>query len=236
MHKLLSVNSIDASYHKKEILHSVSINVAGGEIVSLIGPNGAGKSTLLKVIAGLLLPRKGKVIFNEQEITALSPDKRAKKGIGYFMQGGEIFQNLTVVENLEMGGFVVNNGSLAQKLEEVFQIFPILKDIQDKRAGLLSGGQRHLLAIGIILINNPRLLLLDEPSAGLAPGLVTTILEKVKEINQTMGTSIVLVEQNIKEALRISNRIYIMKEGRIVEEGIPQKIMEERRIEAAFFH
>lgn len=236
MDKLLSLNSITASYHKKEILHNVSINIGSGEVVSLIGPNGAGKSTLLKVVAGFLIPKKGTVTLNTEEITTLSPGIRARKGIGYFMQGGEIFQNLTVIENLEMGGFAIKNGSLRQRFDNVFQIFPALKDIQNKRAGLLSGGQRHMLAMGIILMSRPKLLLLDEPSAGLAPALVESILKKAKEINLTTGASILLVEQNIKEALRISDRIYIMKDGQIIDEGEPKRIVAEKRIEAAFFH
>lgn len=236
MDRLLSLNSITASYYKKEILHNVSINIGSGEVVSLIGPNGAGKSTLLKVVAGFLIPKKGTVTLNADEITSLSPGIRARNGIGYFMQGGEIFQNLTVIENLEMGGFAIKNASLRQRFENVFQIFHALKDIQNKRAGLLSGGQRHMLAMGIILMGRPKLLLLDEPSAGLAPALVESILKKAKEINLTTGASILLVEQNIKEALRISDRIYIMKDGQIIDEGDPKRIVAEKRIEAAFFH
>jgi branched-chain amino acid transport system ATP-binding protein len=235
MDNILALDSITASYHKKEILHNVSINIAKGKIISLIGPNGAGKSTLLKVIAGLLIPKKGEVILNDEKITNLSPDLRTHKGIGYFMQGGEIFQNLTVLENLEMGGFTLKNDFLKQRFEEVFQVFPSLKNIQNKRAGLLSGGQRHLLAIGIILINRPELLLLDEPSAGLAPALVTDILKKARDINQITGATIILVEQNVKEALRISDRVYIMKDGKIIDDGIPDTMVAEKKIEAAFF-
>ena len=235
MDNILVLESIFASYHKKEILRNVSINVAKGKIISLVGPNGAGKSTLLKVIAGLLIPKKGEVILNDEKITNLSPDLRTHKGIGYFMQGGEIFQNLTVLENLEMGGFTLKNDPLKQRFKEVFQVFPSLKNIQNKRAGLLSGGQRHLLAIGIILINRPELLLLDEPSAGLAPALVTDILKKARDINQIMGATIILVEQNVKEALRISDRVYIMKDGKIIDDGIPDTMVAEKKIEAAFF-
>lgn len=232
---ILSVDGIYASYHKKEILRGVSIYVSKGEIVTLIGPNGAGKSTILKVIIGTLAPQKGKVYFLNNDVTNLSPHLRVKKGIGYFMQGGEVFRNLTVLENLELGGFDFSKQDYKERLDEIFGLFPILTEMKSKRAGLLSGGERQALALGIILMRRPKLLLLDEPSAGLAPSLVKNIIAKILQINMDLGTSILLVEQNIGEALKISKRVYLLKNGEMVGEKDPKSISQEETLEEVFF-
>ena len=232
---ILSVENIHASYHKKEILRDVSIQVSNKEIVTLIGPNGAGKSTLLRVIIGNLMPQKGKVYFLNNDVTNLSPHLRVKKGIGYFMQGGEVFRNLSVLENLELGGFDFSKIDYKERLDEIFGLFPILADMKSKRAGLLSGGERQALALGIVLMRRPKLLLLDEPSAGLAPSLVKSILSKINQINTDLGTTILLVEQNIGEALKISRRVYLLKNGEIVGEEKPENISQEGTLEKVFF-
>lgn len=232
---ILSTENIYASYYKKEILHGVSISVRDGEIVSLIGPNGAGKSTLIKVIIGTLTAQDGNVYFLNEDVTSLPPHQRVKKGIGYFMQGGEVFCNLTVLENLELGGFDLPKSEYKEHLDEVFSLFPILDGMKSRRAGLLSGGERQALALGIVLMRHPRLLLLDEPSAGLAPSLVKEILARVQQVNMDFGTSILLVEQNIGEALKISKRVYLLKNGEIVGEEKPTNLTQEETLEKVFF-
>jgi len=232
---ILSVENIRASYYKKEILHGVSISVSDREIVSLIGPNGAGKSTLLKVIIGTLASQEGNVHFLDEDVTNLAPHLRVKKGIGYLIQGGEVFRNLTVLENLELGGFDLPKSEYKGRLDEVFGLFPILVRMKSRRAGLLSGGERQALALGIILMRRPKLLLLDEPSAGLAPSLVKQIIAKIQRINTDFGISILLVEQNIGEALKISERVYLLKNGEIVGEEKPESLAQEERLEEVFF-
>jgi len=233
---ILSVQNIHASYYKKEILHGVSLCVREGEILSLVGPNGAGKSTLLKTIIGILPPREGRIYLDSEDVTNLSPHLRVRRGIGYFIQGGEIFPNLTVRENLELGGMDLSKEELKERTEEVFTLFPELAKISSRRAGLLSGGQRHALALGIVLMRRPKLLLLDEPSAGLAPALVKETMKRIQEINEDFRISILLVEQNLREALRIAQRVYLLKAGQIVgEEKIPgESILEEEKLEALF--
>ena len=235
MSKVLNLKDIHASYNKREILQGASIEVKEGEVSALIGPNGAGKSTLLKVISGLLVPKAGTVNFSDKDITFLPAHSRIRLGIGYFLQGGSVFPHLRVCDNLELGGINLSNGRAEERMEEVLRIFPPLKDKFKVRAGLLSGGERQMLALGIVLMTRPKLLLLDEPSAGLAPRLVREILDKVIEINDNYGTSILLVEQNIREALRVSQRVYLMKDGIIIEEGRPHEEITEERIEEAFF-
>lgn len=231
----LSVVNIYASYHKKEILRGISIHVSDGEIVTLIGPNGAGKSTLLKVIIGTLTPREGSVHFLNEDVTNLSPHLRVKKGISYFIQGGEIFSNLTILENLEMGGFNLPNHIVKERMGEVFELFPHLSEMEDKRAGLLSGGERQSLALGIILMKHPKLLLLDEPSAGLAPSLVKQMLAKIQQIKNNLKISIILVEQNVGESLSISDRTYLLKNGKVINEGNPEDITKNGFFDEVFF-
>jgi len=224
---LLSIENIIASYYKREVLFNLTLNIEKGETVALIGPNGSGKSTLLKVIIGLLFPKEGRVIFKGKDISTLSTQKRVKEGMGYLIQGGEIFNNLTVIENLKMGGIHLNKTLLKERIEDVFSTFPLLKNLQDRRGGLLSGGERQSLALGIVLMKKPDLLLLDEPTAGLSPGKTKEILEKISSLSQKLKTTILLVEQNIKEALAISNRCYILKSGKIVGEEKSSELLKD---------
>ena len=229
----LRVENIYAGYGKKEVLRDVSIYLDKGEIVALIGPNGAGKSTLLKVIAGFLIPYNGKVIFEDVDITYLPSFKRVLLGLLYLMQGGRIFPNLTVKENLELS---ITSNISGGRIEEVLTIFPELRSVLRRRAGLLSGGQKQQLAISMILLKRPRIILLDEPSAGLSPYLVSEIIEKIKEINRVYGTSIILVEQNVTQALKVSNRVYILSNGMIVNESKdPMELLEGETLEKIFF-
>ena len=209
---LLTVNAVASGYGDMEILHGVSIEVGAGEIVTVIGPNGAGKSTLMKTIFGLLTPTVGEITFAEEEITGLSPDRVVRRGMGYVPQVENIFPSLTVHENLEMGAFILTDDFSGQ-LEEIYELFPILKDRRKQRVGKMSGGERQMVAMGRALMLDPKLLMLDEPSAALAPNLAAMIFERIVAINAS-GVAILIVEQNAKESLKLSNRGYVLASGR----------------------
>jgi len=179
---------IHAGYNGREILTGTNLRVKSGEIVALIGPNGAGKSTVLKVASGFIIPKQGRITFDGTNITYLETNKRLSLGMGYFLQGGEVFRDMSVYENLVMGGSNIKKPILKERIEETVNLFPLLKDRLNKRAGLLSGGEKQMLALGMIMLNRPRFLLLDEPSAGLAPGLVRGLMDKIVEINKTYNT------------------------------------------------
>lgn len=219
---LLSIENVSASYSSKPILQGVSMKVDQGEIVLLIGHNGAGKSTLLKVIFGDLHVNMGKITYLGKEITNLPIYKRREIGMAYLPQSDNIFSDLNVYDNLQVSGNGLNSLELNRRVEETFDIFPVLKNMHRKRAGLLSGGERQMLALGMLLLTRPRLLLLDEPSAGLSPALVIEIMQKIVEINKTYGTAILLVEQKVTEALKIANRCYHIKNGQVAFEGTPE--------------
>ncbi len=223
---LLEMTDIHAGYNGREILTGTTIKIDAGEIIALIGPNGAGKSTVLKVISGFIVPKSGKIIFNNAEVTSLETDRRMSRGMGYFLQGGEVFRDMSVLENLEMGGGGLKKPVFKERVENTLTLFPSLQDKLDKRAGLLSGGERQMLALGMIILKRPRLLLLDEPSAGLAPALVKGIMEKIVEINKMYGTAILLVEQKIREALAIAHRGYLLKNGQVSFEGASEEMEE----------
>ena len=209
---LLEAKRITAGYGETEILHRVFVKVNEGEIVSIVGPNGAGKSTLLKTILGLLKPREGKVILEAEDITGLDPDRIVRKGICYVPQTDNVFASLTVQENLEMGAFI-RKDNYQNRIQEIYTIFPDLGGRRKDRAGKLSGGQRQMVAIGRALMLEPKIILLDEPSASLAPKLVRLIFQKITEINRS-GVGILMVEQNIREALRIADQAYVLAMGR----------------------
>lgn len=221
---LLSVENVSASYSLKPVLQNISMKVDQGEIVLLIGHNGAGKSTLLKVIFGDLHVNTGKIVYLSKEITNLPIFKRREIGMAYLPQSNNIFSDLNVYDNLQVSGNGLNSLELNQRIEETFDIFPVLKNMYRKRAGLLSGGERQMLAMGMLLLARPRLLLLDEPSAGLSPALVTEIMRKIVEINRAYGTVILLVEQKVAEALKIANRCYHLKNGQVSFEGKPEEM------------
>ena len=211
---MLKVEDITAGYTEVEILHGVHIQVKSDEIVSVIGPNGAGKSTLLKTIFGVLKPKKGKITLKDEDITGLKPDRIARRGISYVPQVNNVFPSLAIQENLEMGAFI-RKDDYSQRLEEVFDLFPILKGRRKQKAGQLSGGQRQMVAMGRALMLDPQVLLLDEPSAGLAPLIVVDIFEKIKEINAS-GVAMVIVEQNAREALKMAHHGYVLAIGKNV--------------------
>jgi branched-chain amino acid transport system ATP-binding protein len=214
----LRLEGIHAGYGKKEVLRGVSVHALRGEMIAVVGPNGSGKSTLLKVIAGFLAPASGRVCFDGQEITPLEPHRRVRLGIAYLMQGGRTFPNLTVRENLDVGAVTLRPETRAENIALALDLFPNLRNLINRRAGLLSGGERQALALAMLLIRRPRLLLLDEPSAGLSPKLARDMLGKVRELSDMLGATVLLVEQNIQEALSISERALALVNGSLALE------------------
>jgi branched-chain amino acid transport system ATP-binding protein len=209
---LLEVDSVSTGYGDTDIVTGVSLRVDDREIVTLIGPNGAGKSTLLKAIVGLLVARQGRIRFAGRDITGLRASSVVKQGISYVPQTQNVFPSLTVLENLEMGAYL-SRAPMRAALDSVFERFPALRSRGRQRAGSLSGGERQMVAIGMALMLEPRLLILDEPSAGLAPGVVQALFERIRGVNQ-VGVAILMVEQNAREALGFSDRGYLLVSGR----------------------
>jgi branched-chain amino acid transport system ATP-binding protein len=212
---LLELRDIHTYYGRIHALHGVSIQVRRGEIVTLIGANGAGKTTTLKTISGILHPREGQVFFDGKEVTQKPAHELVRAGIGHAPEGRRIFSRLTVLENLQMGAFTRTAAEARSDLERVFTLFPRLKERTSQRGGSLSGGEQQMLAIGRALMARPRVLLLDEPSLGLAPILVQQIFSIITEIN-TEGTTILLVEQNALQALNVAHRGYVLQTGRVI--------------------
>jgi branched-chain amino acid transport system ATP-binding protein len=208
---LLEARDIVSGYGDAQILHGVSMDVEDDEIVCIIGPNGAGKSTFMKAVFGLIDCWEGSVSFDDAAITDLRPDEITREGMCYVPQTENVFPNLTVRENLEMGAYILNEMP-EDALQEVFDRFPILEERQNQKAGTMSGGQQQMLAMGRGLMVDPDLMLVDEPSAGLAPDLVDEVFEKIIEINES-GTAILMVEQNARKALRNSDRGYVLEMG-----------------------
>jgi ABC-type branched-subunit amino acid transport system ATPase component len=223
----LRLENVISGYGTMEVLHDISIEVPEGRIVTVLGPNGAGKTTLLRTVFGVINPWKGRVIYDEQDLSGLSPERIALLGICYVPQEQNIFPSLTVQENLEMGAFI-RTDDWRPRMEEVFTLFPDLTDRRKSRAGELSGGMRQMLAIGRALMLNPRLLLLDEPSTGLAPFLVDNIFDRIRTLNR-QGVTILLVEQNA-QALRNADRAYILEGGEKKAEGNAEQLMRDKEI------
>jgi ABC-type branched-subunit amino acid transport system ATPase component len=226
---LLEVSDIEVAYARYSylVLKGVSFKISEGQIVSLIGPNGAGKSTALRSIFGLLRPKKGKVVYKGEDITDKSPLEILKKGIAFVFQESSVFPSMSVYENLEMGAFIQDDKKLFEEnVERVYSLFPVLKDKENKRAGTLSGGQRRMLEVGRAMILNPELLLVDEPSVGLSPKLMGMVFEKLIEINRKNNITIIMVEQNAKQALKISDYAYLLVDGKNRTEGTGKEILE----------
>ena len=222
---LLKVDNVNSGYGEMEILHGVSLEVREGEIVSIIGPNGAGKSTLMKTIFGLLKPTQGQIAFKEEEIAGLPPNEIVRKGLCYVPQVDNIFPSLTVEENLEMGAFIEDDPRvIEERMEGVYELFPLLQERRRQRVGKMSGGERQMVAMGRALMLDPELLMLDEPSAALAPKLAEMIFEKIKEINSA-GVSLLIVEQNAKESLKLADRGYVLADGQNKLEGPGEELL-----------
>ncbi|MBE9574552.1 MAG: ABC transporter ATP-binding protein [Proteobacteria bacterium] len=230
---LLEIKSIYSGYGDMEILHGVSMELHHDEIVTIIGPNASGKSTLLKTIMGYLIPTKGKIRFNGADVTHLRPDEKARVGIGYVPQLENVFPPLTVTESLDMGAYTMPRHGLKERIEEIFDLFPVLRVKRKEKASALSGGQRQMLAMAQALMTGPNLLLLDEPSAGLAPNTRIDVFKKIQEIHH-MGSAIIIVEQDAYQSLRISNRCYILVMGQKEHEAPADRILEDERIKKAY--
>ncbi len=229
---LLEANDVESGYGDAQILYGVSIEVEEDEIVSIIGPNGAGKSTLMKALFGLIDCWDGEVIFEGEEITDLEPHEVTLKGLCYVPQLDNIFPSLTVRENLEMGAYILDEVP-QEAIDEVFDHFPVLEERQDQIAGTMSGGQRQMLAMGRGLMVDPSLMLIDEPSAGLAPHLVDDVFEKIIDIRES-GTSILMVEQNARRALRISDRGYVLDGGENRFEDTGDALLDNAEVEELY--
>jgi len=231
---LLEVEGIDVFYGELQALWGVSLKVDEGEFVALIGPNGAGKTTTLKAISGLLKPAKGQIVFDGKDITGLPPHTIAAMGIAHVPEGRQIFPGLTVLENLKIGAYVRRaREKFEESLEFVFSLFPRLKERRNQIAGTLSGGERQMLAIARGLMSRPKLLMLDEPSLGLAPKLVLEVMDTLKRLHGE-GLTILLVEQNVKYALELADRAYVLETGRVVMEGPGRELLEDPRIKSAY--
>jgi len=219
----MELENIDAYYGNAQALYDVSLYIKKGEIVTLLGANGAGKSTTLMTISGLIKPKNGKVFYEEKNITKLTPHVIAAQGIAHVPEGRRIFGSLTVEENLNMGAFTLDKkekeDDIAESKELIFSLFPRLKERIDQEGATLSGGEQQMLAIGRALMMQPKILLLDEPSMGIAPVLINQIFEKIEELNKKQDITIFLVEQNANVALQIADRGYCIKDGKIVFEG-----------------
>jgi branched-chain amino acid transport system ATP-binding protein len=231
---MLKIKDIDVFYGNIHALKGVSLEINEGEIVTLIGANGAGKSTLLKTISGLLKPKKGEVSFEGGSIAGKVAQAIVKKGISHVPEGRRIFAGMTVEENLELGAYLrKDKQGIREDFEKVYQLFPRLLERKKQQAGTLSGGEQQMLAMGRALMARPRLLLLDEPSMGLAPLLVKTIFDIIREINKT-GTTILLVEQNANMALSIAHRAYVIETGKIVASGTAEELNQSDQIRNAY--
>jgi branched-chain amino acid transport system ATP-binding protein len=231
---MLKVENINAYYGDLQALWGVSLEVNDGELVALVGPNGAGKTTTLKVITGLLQFASGGVNFNDHDLYRTPAHKIVELGISQVPEGGRVFAGMSVLENLELGAFVPDARKVKDEtLKWVFEIFPRLEERKDQRAGTLSGGERQMLAIGRALMSKPKLLMLDEPSFGLAPILVQQMFEMIEEINK-QGVTVLLVEQNVRAALELAQRAYVIENGRVVGEGKGDSLLSFESIRAAY--
>jgi len=231
---LLEVQDIHSYYGHIQALRGVSLTVEEGEIVTLIGSNGAGKTTTLRSIHGMLHPREGRILFDGEEIQSLPAHDMIGRGIAQSPEGRKIFSRMTVLENLEMGAYHRNDrAEIRQDMDRVFDLFPRLKERVKQEAGTMSGGEQQMLAIGRALMSHPKLLLLDEPSMGLAPVLVERIFQVIREINE-QGTTILLVEQNANVALEIATRGYVLETGKIVNSAPAEKLREDPKVREAY--
>ncbi|MDJ0746711.1 MAG: ABC transporter ATP-binding protein [Xenococcaceae cyanobacterium MO_167.B27] len=221
---LLSVEALVTGYGNKQVLNSISVQVAPGEIVALIGHNGAGKSTLLKAIFGLLPIWQGKISFQGKVLRSAHPSQLRRQGVVYVPQGSRVFADFTVGENLEMGGLIISNQMRIQEgIERVLTLFPSLKSRWYQKAATLSGGEKQMLALATALILSPRLLLLDEPSLGLAPRILSQAFALIQQINADLNVAVLIVEQKVREVLKIAHYVYVLRNGRVSSSGTPAR-------------
>lgn len=232
---MLKINNIDTFYGDVQILKGVTLDVAPGDLIAVIGANGAGKTTLIRTISGLLRPQSGTITFEDEDITKVEPHKIVAKGLVQVPEGRMLFPRMSVLENLEMGGFMLpDKQTLHGKIDEVFDFLPRLKERSTQMAETMSGGEQQMLAIGRALMSNPRLIMFDEPSLGLAPKLVQSVLEMVTRINEDMGVSVLLVEQNVQNSCRICSRAYVMENGEVVLKGTGLEMLNNDHVRRAY--
>lgn len=234
---MLKVVSVSSYYGAIQALKGISIHIEEGEIVTLIGANGAGKTTTLNTISGLIHPKKGEIFFQDKEITRYSPERIVRMGISQVPEGRQIFATMSVMDNLLLGSYHrygrKTKGQIQKDIEGTFELFPILKERIKQKAGTLSGGEQQMLAIGRALMSRPKILLLDEPSMGLAPLVIKEIFSKIRALREE-GTTILLVEQNAKAALNIADRGYVMETGKIVFQETTEQLKENREVQRAY--
>ena len=232
---MLKISNVETFYGKIQALRGVDIDIHDGEIVSLIGSNGAGKSTLLMTISGVNKAKNGQIIFNGERIEKKEPHKIVNLGICQVPEGRRIFSRLTVEENLRLGAYINEQGKhFETDIKEVYDLFPVLADRKTQRGGTLSGGEQQMLAIGRALMSKPKVLLLDEPSLGIAPKLVNQIFSSIKNINKEKNVTIFLVEQNAKKALELADRAYVLVNGKVTIKGPGKELLKNKDIQAAY--
>ena len=231
---LLEVSDLVVSYGAIQAVQGLSFSIESGEVVTLIGANGAGKSSTLNAIVRLEKAKGGKVVFDGEDISKVSTDVVVRRGMALSMEGRQIFPKMTVRENLEMGGYTVDKQVKRRRIEEMLDLFPILRERVKQIAGTLSGGEQQMLALTRAMMTSPKLLLLDEPSLGLAPLIVRSVMDTIVDINKRLGTSILLVEQNAKMALSISHRGYVLEKGKIVHAGTAKELLNSQEVLNAY--
>lgn len=231
---MLEVKHVHTRYGKVECLKGISLRIERGEIVALLGANGAGKTTVLKTLSGLIRPVAGEILLEDERIDGLSPEAVVSRGMAHVPEGRKIFQKLTVLENLELGAYLRKDArGIRSDLEHVYHVFPVLKARSAQRAGTLSGGEQQMLAMARALMSRPKILLLDEPSLGLAPIFVSAIFRMIQEINRE-GRTIFLVEQNARMALKVASRAYVLEIGEIVLQGEAERIRNSPEVQSAY--
>ena len=232
---MLKIQSLSVAYGGLQALSEVSLEVERGQFVAVVGPNGAGKSTLFKAISGTVAPVSGEISYNGRNLLAVAPAERAQLGIAHVPEGRQVFASLTVRENLEMGAYTRNGRARWNELlPAIFALFPVLAERRDQLAGTLSGGEQQMLAIGRGLASGPELLMLDEPSMGLAPTIVDAIFERIQQVHRDHGLTILLVEQRVAEALESCDRGYVLETGRVVLQGPHDALMSDARVRRAY--
>ena len=232
---MLKVDGIDVAYGDTQVLFDVTLDIQEKELVVVIGANGAGKTTLLRTISGVLRPKKGTISFHNKVISAQAPNRTVGEGIIHVPEGRLLFPNMSVHENLKMGAYLTNGQEIiAQRLQSVYEMFPRLKERERQMAGTLSGGEQQMLAVGRGLMAGPRLIMFDEPSLGLAPKLVQQIFDLVLQIKRELGVTVLLVEQNVRHSCEISDRAFVMENGRIVLQGPGAEMLENEHVRRAY--
>ncbi len=227
---ILKVRDLVSGYQNKRVLHGLSLEMEEGEVIGTIGHNGAGKTTFLKSLFGLLPPWGGQIIYQGRNITGRKPELNVREGIAFMPQGQGLFPDLTIMENLEMSSFGLDEVTYKRRVRHVFELFPILEERKKQRAGTLSGGEQRMLSLGLTLMREPTLLFLDEPSLGLAPRIVQVVMNTIAEINRQFNNSIILVEQNFEQVKKVAKKIIVIKLGKIVFSGVLDPAMDKREL------